>query len=129
MTGLISKLRQFIQTRPGFDYRNYGDLTSYRSDVRRATQQLNDARTMLRACELRNIEPDLTAFSGRLEFINGELEYTAGQYYCTEYRAAVCACCASALWAYWRESGYDADGIRKMARDEFGRGIANRWFN
>ena len=141
---LINKLRNFVQRRPGFDYGNYGEPTSYRADVRRTTRQLNDARQLLRYCELFNITPDLSAFSGRLELQeNGELYYCAGQYYCTEYRAAVCACCSSAICAYWRDNMSATEGketyqtgivnmgdaIRKQARNEFGRGIANRWFN
>lgn len=31
------------------------------------------------------------------------IEYCAGQYWCTEYRAAACAVLASALWTYTRE--------------------------
>lgn len=127
---LIGLLRVFVATRPGFEFGNYGDVSAYRSDVRRVARQLNDAREMLRFCELRNISPDLSAFSGRLTLENGKIYYCAGQYYCTEYRAAVCACCSSAIWAWFRECGYSTgDEIRKAARNEFGRGIANRWFN
>ncbi len=141
---LINKLRDFVKTRPGFDYGNYGEPVSYRADCRKVAQQLNDARTLLRYCELFNLDPDLSAFSGRLELTEGgKISYCAGQYYCTEYRAAVCACCASAIWAYWRDNMSATDGepthqhgivnagnyLRKKAKAEFGRGLANRWFN
>lgn len=98
------------------------------------------------------------------------LEYCAGQYWPTEYRAAACAVLASALWSYKRdrcmpEPAYvvggkhayaeraeaeerAADGmpysyaveeryggktagdwLRSSFRRDFGRGIANRWFD
>lgn len=85
--------------------------------------------------------------------------YCTGQYFPTEYRRAVCAVLASALWYFTREqcmpsgpnkerlsSGdtrYWLDSARKGAgdfvsagdwlrahfRQQFGRGIASRWFS
>ncbi len=80
------------------------------------------------------------------------IEYDCGQYLPTEYRAAVCAVLASALWAWTREHAMpprcNADGedylypdhvsktvvsagdwLRAHFAREFGRGIASRWFN
>jgi hypothetical protein len=126
----LQRLRKFARSRPGFDYGNYGDISAYRSDVRRATRQLNDAERMIRFCELFDITPNFSAFSDRLTPTADGFDYCTGQYYCTEYRAAICACLASGIWAYWRDQcGYDAQGIRRKARNEFGRGIASRWFN
>jgi hypothetical protein len=93
------------------------------------------------------------AYSGRLSITqrdNGKLvlDYCTGQYWPTEYRRAVCAVLASVIWDYWRdhcmpeptehvEDGYPVqryrgisagDFLRKLARDEFGRAIASRWF-
>lgn len=74
------------------------------------------------------------------------LEYCTGQYFPTEYRKAVCAVLAAALWEYWRD-GHNAsittkfkEGsdlralsvrsmIRKSARKEFGLAIAKRYFD
>ena len=88
---------------------------------------------------------------------NGEalLRYCTGQYWPTEYRAAACAVLSSALWAYTRdccmpaarrigdEYGRDVypapgnpanlisagDWLRLHFRREFGRRIADHWFN
>ena len=57
---LIDALRAFINQRPGFDWRNYGDLTSYRADVRRATQQRADALAMLAYVEAQQTGHSLT---------------------------------------------------------------------
>lgn len=157
-------LRAFINQRPNLDFANYGCATSYRSELRGITRQRADALQLLRAVELReNISAkDLiaafeTAFCGRLSLveIKGKpaLEYCAGQYYPTEYRAAVCAVLSSVLWNWVRvdcmpagrlvhnsETGETferygpkdqraGDFIRDFFKREFGRGIASRWFN
>jgi hypothetical protein len=82
------------------------------------------------------------------------LDYCTGQYWPTEYRRAACAVLASALWTYKREKcmpepmiqGEDkryllrgagkspdavsaGDWMRHQFKREFGRGIANRWFD
>lgn len=138
-TTLIDNLNQWIKQRPGLDFGNYGDVKSYRSELRGITKDYQDARELLAFVALRDsitaadiIANSQRAFSGRLE-INpetGAINYCTGQYWPTEYRVAVCAVLSSAIWAYFRESGYDTgDSIRKAARQEFGRGIASRWFN
>ena len=130
----LASLRKFVRSRPGFDFRNYGDATSYRADVRRVGQQLADAEHLIRFCELFNIEPDYSAFCGRLQPAGDGFRYIAGQYYCTEYRAAVAACCANAIWQYWRANMPERGAIdvgaylNRKASAEFGRGIAKRWF-
>ena len=123
----LDTLRAFINSRPGFDLGNY-DRAGYLSDSRRVQQQRKDGLTMLRECELFNIAPNYSAFSGRLTPTAEGFDYCTGQDYCTEYRAAACACLASGIWAYWRDCGYSAEEIRKQARKVFGRGLANRWF-
>jgi hypothetical protein len=79
------------------------------------------------------------------------VDYCTGQYFPTEYRRAVCAVLASALWTYTREhcmpeptlhhnsetgetlhryKGMHAgDWLRAHFRQQFGRGIASRWFS
>ena len=131
---IFALLREFVSQRPGLDFADYGDVTVYRYDSRRITQQLNDAKEMLRFCELYSVditERNFSAFSGRLSLEDGKLSYCTGQYWPTEYRAAVCAVLASAVWNYFRDDcHYEiGDVIRKQAAREFGRGIASRWFN
>lgn len=99
------------------------------------------------------------AYSGRLSLVERKmkdgstgwaLDYCTGQYWPTEYRRAACAVLASALWDYKREKCMPAaiahgEGdslfmfqgvpvsrgtwLRRSFAREYGRGIANRWFN
>jgi len=75
------------------------------------------------------IESFPRAFSGRLELKNGELNYCTGQYFPTEYRKAVCAVLAYALWNCYRTEESTGDSLRATFRRIFGRGIQKRWFN
>lgn len=158
---ILDALEKFARQRPGVDFGNYGDVSAYRAELRGITRALHDARLLLGAVEHSGITADDIikasegAFSGRLIIkIDGDkvtIGYCAGQYWCTEYRNAVCAVLASALWTHKRdhcmpegvlmhnqETGETMrryDGLRagdwsrrKFAR-EFGRGVASRWFN
>lgn len=143
-TQILHALDAFVESRPGFDPANYaGAPGAYRADYRRAYQHLRDARELLRAVTWRDsIDADaLTrAKHHRIDFRPSqsgntvEVDYCTGQYFPTEYRAAVCHTLVSALWDYWRafpnvrDSGRTADQIRDMARRELGRSIARRWF-
>ena len=140
---ICALLRAFVNQRPGLEFANYGCAASYRAELRRITKQRSDALQLLRAVELREsisaedlIEVFPRAYSGRLELTETKgkpaLFYCAGQYYPTEYRAAVCAALARCLWYHW--ANYFASPniphhIRQTAKSEFGRGIASRWFN
>jgi hypothetical protein len=164
---IIEALRQFASQRPRLDFANYGDVSVYRSELRSITRDLHDARHLLRSVELTDsitaddlIAAFKRAYSGRLsirETENGkaELDYCTGQYWPTEYRKAVAAVCASALWDWMRDkamplpvykqygsadnrpmqtvtlyNGKSAgDYLRSQFRREFGKGIAGRWFN
>lgn len=156
---ICSLLRAFINQRPGLDIANYGDVSSYRSELRGITRDRKEALELLRAIELRDsitaedMREGFRAFMGRLSLVSKDgkpaLEYCTGQYFPTEYRAAVCAVCASVLWAYMRDCMPTPDGheisrtgaidtydglsagewLRRHFRREFGRGIQSRWFN
>lgn len=139
---IIQSLRQFARQRPGLDYANYGDPASYRAEMRSITADLADAQTLLRRLELSSVSDEtiraaFSAFSGRLTLTDGKLDYCTGQYWPTEYRKAVCAVAAAALWAHYRDSFAAAAkpgespgaAIRRQFRAEFGRGLASRWFN
>lgn len=147
-TALLEALRGFIAQRPGLEFCNYGDLSSYRSAMRSITKDRHQAEALLSAVRWRDgitaddiIEASKHAFSGRLTIEplqNGEafsIQYCTGQYFPTEYRRAVCAVLSSALWDYWREGnpyGYNPGAgqyVRDVARKELGRPIASRWFN
>jgi hypothetical protein len=141
-TELLDNLFTWIRQRPGLDYGNYGDPTSYRAELRHIRKDLHHARTLLRAVELSSLSGDtllqaFRAFSGRMEWKNGHLEYCTGQYWPTEYRKVVCAIAAQALWDHYREDfsvaakpGESAgEAIRRKFRQMFGRSIQTRWFN
>jgi hypothetical protein len=137
---ILESLRAFANQRPGLDFANYGDISAYRSESRSITKDLHQANELLNAVSLRDsltadaiIEASKHAFSGRLtieETADGfKIDYCTGQYWPTEYRRAVCAVLSSALWDYWREPESTGDTIRKTARKNLSRAVANRWFN
>lgn len=172
---IIEALAKFVRQRPGLEYGNYGDRASYQSEMRSIARDKREAQTLLAAISWRDsiTADDLIAaaegaFSGRLTIIPAtgpspygdadtrewDIGYCAGQYFPTEYRKAVAAVLASALWTYTREhampkvgtapcgsgkaeAGMYFDGKRAVSagdwlrahfRKEFGRGLASRWF-
>lgn len=130
---VLPLLYKFIRQRPGLEFANYGDVRAYRAELRGITADLHAAARLLRYAELFGVREYVArelSGGGRLQYDpkRRALDYCVGQYWPTEYRAAAARVLASAIWAYWRNCGYDADGIRKQARREFGRGIASRFF-
>lgn len=165
---IIDALRTFVRQRPGLDFANYGDVSSYRSEARRIAADRRHAGTLLAAVAGNDditadmiVKASESAFSGRLGlyWVAGcsppqiRLAYCTGQYFATEYRKAVCAVLASALWYYVREHcmprgdlarttdhgesqvwhtayGWMSPGywLRDHFRREFGRTIAARYF-
>jgi hypothetical protein len=139
---ILAALDTWIRQRPGLDYGNYGDVAAYRAEIRSIGRDLQDARELLRAVELSSMTAEtlrggFSAYSGRLSWDGERLDYCTGQYWPTEYRRAVCAVLASALWDHYRD-GFAAsakpgesagDAIRRCFRREYGRRIAARWFD
>ena len=128
---LKALLRAFVAQRPGFDYHNYATTSDYRADQKRAMRDKADALALI------NAFPDEAArgflekhLDGRLRLDGEHLEYTAGHYYCTEYRAAVCRAVSDALRALsWAQSQERLAETRKRMARIVGRGCANRWFS
>ena len=116
---LYQAIKDWIRQRPRLDPRDYGDWSDYRADARAISRQLRDADELLYACALHGIsETDIAAeMTRRLTWDGQRLDYTTGQYWPTEYRAAACRALASALWAKF---GPDARGM-------VSRGVAKRW--
>lgn len=147
---MLAGLQTFIRKRPGFDPNNYGDGASYRADVRSAGRDLREAEELLRAVRLRQ-SCEIPENKGQRLFWTGkEWEYTTGQYFPTEYRAAACQLLASALWNWYasglpekththnQETGeiterYDGlragEWIRRAALRDLGPRLARRWFS
>jgi len=152
---IIDLLYAFARQRSGIEPGNYSDWQSFNSERRSITKDLSDARTLIRAVELRGsitaeciLKAASRAFSGRLTIVRHgsagfKVDYCTGQYFPTEYRKAVAAVMASVLWDFFRECIPAHHGeptyqpgivnmgaaVRKQAQREFGRGIAGRWFN
>jgi hypothetical protein len=160
-SALIDTLHNFINQRPGLNPREYmrdnrdaDGLAAYRSDARGITRDLHDARALLRYVELHptidaqriidaagrgrlTIKPVYVQNSGLYglppEVAGYEIDYCTGQYWPTEYRAAVARVLSDAIWKYFREdclkNQTGADAIRTLARKELTTPIARRWFN
>jgi hypothetical protein len=145
---IINALRTFAQKRPNLELNNYATLSGYLEESRAITKDLHHARKLLRKVELSSITAqDIVnasneAFSGRLTIIptnsysdEFKIEYCIGQYFATEYRKAVCAVLARALWNHWREDRKDGDlmttgqQLRAIARSELGASLARAYFN
>ena len=138
---LKAALRAFVAQRPGFEYVNYGNIAGFRADQKRAVRDKADALALISAypddADSRFLTDALRS-GNRLHLENGELEYAAGQYWCTEYRAAVCRAVSDALHAHLYSHEKQslqtvrqerlAETRKRMARI-VGRGCANRWFS
>jgi hypothetical protein len=136
---ICAKLRAFVAQRSGLDWRNYASdwrdksgMDALRSDRNRILQHGRDARALLVFVERSSMPSDFIMReleAGRLTFdpSRNALDYCTGQYFPTEYRAAVCRALSNAIWRFYRDNV--TPDVREFARDTFGRGIASRWFN
>lgn len=147
---LFIALRTFVRQRPGLEFGNYGDRASYFAERRSIARDKREAERLLDAVEWRDsieypeIVAGFRAFSGRLTWHTEDanrwhLDYCTGQYFPTEYRRAVCAVMAAVLWDHKRAGmpsdealakakTTPGDWLRRSFVNEFGRGIAARWF-
>lgn len=127
---IIDALTKFMNQRSGIEFGNYGDVKAFRAEQRSITKDLHQARVLLDAVKWRDgitaddlIKAAQRAFGGRLTIalkdgpcacgcdmapgpacpVVASIDYCTGQYFPTEYRRAVCAVLASALWEYTRE--------------------------
>ena len=128
-----SALRAFVAQRPGFEHGNYNTASAYRADQKRTMRDKADALALISAfpddADSRFLTDALRS-GNRLHLENGELEYTAGQYWCIEYRAAVCRAVSDALRSLsWAQSQERLAETRKRMARIVGRGCANRWFS
>ena len=138
---LVDMLRTFTCQRPGLEFGNYGNAPAYRADLRGIACDRREALILLAAVEARDgitlehLQDALKhSFSGRLSLETDKhgrpyLDYCTGQYWPTEYRRAVAAVCATALWTHWRNENSTGDSLHLTALRTFGRGIQRRWFN
>ena len=152
---IIDALNAWVSQRPGLDYGNYGDPVAYRAEMRSIGKDLQHARAMINYVAWHDsITAEMildAAKSGRLSIVvKGDtvaIDYCTGQYWCTEYRPAVCRLLSSVIW-HWISANASTldiakmpqhgcmagivnqgDYIRKTARRELGTSIARRWFS
>ena len=156
-TTIIAALDAWIRQRPGLEFGNYGDWTAYRAEVRSIGKDLQHARAMLNYVAWHDsITAEMilsAAQSGRLSMkVEGDkvrIDYCTGQYWPTEYRAAVCRLLSSVIW-HWMANNLPkpvhmhnsetgecvqridglriGDYLRRQAGRELGTSIARRWF-
>lgn len=108
---IIEALRAFIGQSPNLDRADYGSDQDYRQDSRQIARQI--ARQLKAAKELLGIIERASYLDashllgamdgGRLSYEGGKIHYIVGQYWPTEYRAAVAALCAKIIWYSVRE--------------------------
>lgn len=98
MTKLIDALLALAESRPVFDWHNYGDYRMYNRERARATRQLGAVRRAASRAYAAGVTDDdirraaKDVWSGRVHIgDDGTVDYCAGQYYPLEYRSAICA--------------------------------------
>ena len=152
---IIDALNRWIAQRPDLEFGNYGDVSSYRAELRSIGKDLQHARAMVNYVAWHDsitAEMILNEFRAGGRFtctVDGDkvtLDYCVGQYWCTEYRRAACGLLSSVIW-HWISANASTldiakmpqhgcmagivnqgDYIRKTARRELGTSIARRWF-
>ena len=140
---LVENLVKFVNQRPGLDFANYGDISSYRQESREITADKHDFFELLALAQRRIanfsqvLEKELMNTSGRLTLENGKLQYITGQYFCTEYRPAANRVLVSLIWNDYRDEK-NADGssvysngheIRKAIKRNLSRRVSRLYFN
>jgi hypothetical protein len=130
---LIQNLIEFINQRPGLEFGNYGDVTLYRAESRAITKQKTQAMELLNFVA-RTESIDLTSMLWEMQpkdrlAVTPEtlsIEYTAGQYFPTEYRAAVRSALRNVIWNWAREHAEcnTREKIQAFAKRNFSRSVA-----
>ena len=132
---ILSAIRTFIERRPGFERGNYQGAPAaiYRADCVTALRGLHDGRVLLRACALARVSADdlraaLTDAHRLTLTPAGVLEFTACQYWPTEYRAAACRALADALARHYLPGVPDRAALLRVLRNVLGARLVRRWF-
>jgi hypothetical protein len=129
----ITLLQEFAEQRPGLEFGNYGCRQSYASERRTIQKQLRHARLILEACNSLGVSDECWNYAmetDRLKIRNGVVDFTACQYFPTEYRLAVCRVAMSAIWAHFLTVGCKTRGeIARNARKHIPAAIVRRWFS
>jgi hypothetical protein len=130
---LLDLVREFVEARPGFNWRDYAGAPAsiYRADYAVALRGLHDGRALLRACALSSVSAatlaDALTESRRLTLVDGRLRFTACQYPSTEYRAAACRALADALYRHYLPDAADRAGALRVLRNVLGARLVKHW--
>jgi hypothetical protein len=137
---MLNALERHINRRSGLEAQDYaGNRAALRADRREIARDGSDCRAMLRylrRCYQLQAETVSQAiregYGGRVAYDaqNQRIDFTPGQYWPTEYRAAAASVLAKALYLHITR-GVSESRVhvgRMYAERELGRGIARRWF-
>jgi hypothetical protein len=129
----IEKLVKFVNQRSGIDPHNYYSdwrdtegIKAYRSETREITKDRSDFFELLSLAQRRindletKLTYNLTHSNGRLVLLpSGELEYTTGQYFPTEYRPAANRIIAQLIWNDYMNEEQDTktNGMQSVYKD------------
>jgi hypothetical protein len=117
-TEILHALYDFVEQRPGMDWRDYGHTPSYNRERAKVYNDLKTARDLLRIAERWDFitaEHIQEAASNRLTIKatreglpNSKhwvvsVDYCTAQYFAVEYRAAVIGVLVSAIWSAVRD--------------------------
>ena len=99
---ILDALRDLLRSRPGLSPANYGSACDYWRDQRRISRDLRRAESLLLdvvgdPIAMAYLRRDVLRQTGRVQYRDGRMTYIAGQYYPTEYRAAIAALLTDAL--------------------------------
>lgn len=139
-TQLISELRTFVSQRSGIDSRDYASswrdsngIKALRSDQYKIKRDGLDARNLIKFIELRDsitVDDMLAHFkTGRLTWNDAKkrFDFCIGQYFPTEYRAAVCRALISIIMAWGCDKRNVFGNGTNFLQHQLGKGIAGRW--
>lgn len=117
----LSALVDYAAQGPGLEWCNYAtsdyreSLRAYRREQREIGKDWAEVKKQLRLCWLLDIgdaeviDASKGAFSGRMTWNGSEWNYCTGQYWPTEYRAAVAAVLKNAVYhAEWAKKNAQA---------------------
>ena len=139
----IELLTKFVNQRPGLEFCNYGDVSSYRAEMRGITNDRQDYYELLSIAQMsidnlnEKLANYLTNNSGRLTLKNDMLDYCTGQYFPTEYRLAACRVLANLIWDNVRTLYADQlndkmtlrQFINKKYKNQLSRRVLKNYFN
>jgi hypothetical protein len=104
---ILNLLQILNNSRPGFELGNYGSFSDYRADCRVVAKHKRQVSELIRFARMVSVTADHLLFElsagKRLSLEGGKLNYTTGQYYPMEYRAAIRSVLISAIWTYFRD--------------------------